>query len=291
MYMPPLPLHPLAHRHVKIPRDAIDRKLSAQITPLPAPRHLLRFVLPPPLPNALFRQRLYGVLVPSLLLVGGQHVVARIATVSFLFVCAVTRAAVIGWYFLVEGLASFAILFGLGIGFGGDEGFGLGFAGEGVEALFEHFIGDFELGVAGYVDYVEVDVVAVEGGEGYVEVNSHSFAEASIHHNMLQTLAITPPPRHPFRQYQNSHYTIPHRRQLSTPFGTYGIIPFRLGEKVEFAYYSSCGSFGIFVIIIVCIIIRASVSAVVVVTVVVVASVGVTGGSVRTTTVELLLLL
>jgi len=30
--------------------------------------------------------------------------------------------------------------------------------------LFEHFVGDFELGVS---REVEVDVIAVEGGEGY----------------------------------------------------------------------------------------------------------------------------
>ena len=43
--------------------------------------------------------------------------------------------------------------------------------------MFEEGVGEVELGVAGDVDDVEVEVVAVEGGEGYVEVDSHFFAE------------------------------------------------------------------------------------------------------------------
>mmetsp|Transcript_13517 Transcript_13517/g.25858 ORF Transcript_13517/g.25858 Transcript_13517/m.25858 type:complete len:289 (-) Transcript_13517:273-1139(-) len=288
MYMPPLPLDALTHRHVKVPRDAIHRKLSAQITTLPVLGHFLRFVLPSPLADALFRQWLDCILVPTFFLVRCHHLIASVATIPVLLLCTVTRTAVIGRYFLVECLPSFAIFVRLGIGFGGDEGFGLRFPCEGVDTLFVHFIGEIDLRIAGDVDYVEVNVVAVEGGEGYVEVDSHSFAEASIHRNMLQTLTITSPPCHPFRKYQNSHNTISHSRQLSTPFGTYGIIAFRLREKIEFAY-CSCRSFGIFVIVQI-ILASSAATAIGAVVVTVVISVGVAGGGVGTTTVELLLL-
>ena len=57
-------------------------------------------------------------------------------------------SAVVFGYFSVERGAMIFVLVGLDVGLGGDQSFGSGGSFH-VEALFEHFVGDFKLGGGG----------------------------------------------------------------------------------------------------------------------------------------------
>ena len=83
--MPSLAIDSLAHCNVKITRDAIDSKVSAQIAPL-APRHFLGFGLTASLSYALLGEGLDGIFVPAFLFVRGQYLVARVAALVLLLV-------------------------------------------------------------------------------------------------------------------------------------------------------------------------------------------------------------